>query len=553
MTEKAYVSDLRRAVGIQRRSNPTGRGQFARAVQEIEVQRRSVTPTPTPAGPERQPAALSGRSLDPARQSMMGNLLGHDFSTVRVHRGKAAANSAHQLGARAYTVGDHIILGATDSTSDSRSSRFLLAHELAHVVQQRLGGPTAEGGLDGPSEREAESAAAALVEGRRPPMLVRGAAVGVQRQVAQSPAESSHLDRARQIDEYVRAHPELSTVALQQLLNDRNAFLPLAQRPPATAVVQPSAPPKAAPGRSPSSPMELPNAIPLAVGMIIVPTTSLPPAVPPAVLFGTGAAGTSAGVGTTTAVGTGLGVGAGAAGETAAVGTTGALATAGGASWVPVAGWIIAGVIVVGVVGYLVYRHYKTAPSHGLPERVEAPPQQPGSPISEPGQPGGPMSRPGHDTSRGDISLPAGRVSGPVWLPGQPRSSEPLLASGLPTHRRDYTGPGARDRALQRARELASREIVLGELEEIDSAEIHGSPQEQGWVTYYRRRGSTAEIRGDMPWGSIVAIVEHTADPSQPPHFHVVRPPITGGRRIEHGVCIASPSQGPTISTSPIG
>lgn len=570
MAEKAYVSDLGRSPGNERRSTlmsgarrdresrrvvpaTGGSAGAARWVLQLQhqvgnqavsrllgsesgLQRRSITPPQAEA--VRQPPASSGRSLDPATQSTMGNLLGHDFSKVRVHSGEAAANSARQLGARAYTVGDHIVLGETDPRSDSRSVRFSLGHELAHVVQQRLGGPPPEGGLDGPSEREAEAAAAALVDGRRPPSLVRGAAVGVQRQVAQSPAGSNKLDRARQIDDYVRAHPELSTVALQQLLNERNALLPLAEHPPAPAVRQPSTPPGAASGGSPSSPLELPDAIPLAAGMIIVPATSLASTVPPAVLFGTGAAGTGAAVGTTTAVGTGAAV------ETAVIGTGAALTTAAGASWVPIAGWIIAGLIVVGVVGFLVYRHYKTAPSPGLPERVEAPPRQPGSPISAPGQPGAPVSLPAHDTGRGAISLPAGSVSGPVWLPGQPRSSEPVLASELPTHRRDHTGPGARDRALQRARELASHEIVLGDLEELESAKIYGIPEEQGTVTYYRRRGSTAEMRGEMPWGNIVAIVEHTADPSQPPHFHVVKPPITGGKRIEHGGLYSEPFAG---------
>ena len=54
------------------------------------------------------------------------------FSHVRVHTDAAAARSAFDVNARAYTVGSHIAFGAGESPSD----RSLLAHELAHVAQQ---------------------------------------------------------------------------------------------------------------------------------------------------------------------------------------------------------------------------------------------------------------------------------------------------------------------------------------------------------------------------------------------------------------------------------
>jgi Domain of unknown function (DUF4157) len=62
--------------------------------------------------------------------------LQHDFSRVRVHTGAKAAESAQAIGARAYAVGHDIVFN--DGQYDPRSSggRQLLAHELAHVVQQ---------------------------------------------------------------------------------------------------------------------------------------------------------------------------------------------------------------------------------------------------------------------------------------------------------------------------------------------------------------------------------------------------------------------------------
>ena len=59
---------------------------------------------------------------------------GHDFSHVRVHAGDKAAASARAINALAYTVGRQIVLGA--GNSDREMPRRLLAHELAHVVQQ---------------------------------------------------------------------------------------------------------------------------------------------------------------------------------------------------------------------------------------------------------------------------------------------------------------------------------------------------------------------------------------------------------------------------------
>ena len=62
--------------------------------------------------------------------------LGADLSPVRVHTGGRAAKSARMLDAAAYTFGDDIVLG-DDVDTRSAGGRRILAHELAHVVQQR--------------------------------------------------------------------------------------------------------------------------------------------------------------------------------------------------------------------------------------------------------------------------------------------------------------------------------------------------------------------------------------------------------------------------------
>ena len=59
--------------------------------------------------------------------------LGVGFRDVRVHSDGAAQRSAAEIGARAYTSGSHVVLGA--GGADQRT----LAHELEHVIQQRQG------------------------------------------------------------------------------------------------------------------------------------------------------------------------------------------------------------------------------------------------------------------------------------------------------------------------------------------------------------------------------------------------------------------------------
>jgi hypothetical protein len=61
---------------------------------------------------------------------------GADFGHVRVHTDDRAAASARAVAARAYTVGSHLVFGDGTYSPGTTSGRRLLAHELAHVVQQ---------------------------------------------------------------------------------------------------------------------------------------------------------------------------------------------------------------------------------------------------------------------------------------------------------------------------------------------------------------------------------------------------------------------------------
>lgn len=78
----------------------------------------------------------AGSALDTGVRSQMESAFGHDFSNVRVHSDSAAAAQSFQLNARAFTIGNDVAFGAGEYNPGSLIGQALLAHELAHVVQQ---------------------------------------------------------------------------------------------------------------------------------------------------------------------------------------------------------------------------------------------------------------------------------------------------------------------------------------------------------------------------------------------------------------------------------
>ncbi|MFF3734669.1 DUF4157 domain-containing protein [Streptomyces sp. NPDC002476] len=130
-----------------------------------------------------------GRPLDEATRTDMETRLGADFSDVRIHSGAAARASADEVGARAYTSGSHVVVGADGI------DRHTLAHELTHVIQQRQGpvAGTDDGGglrISDPSdrfEREAEANARRVLKGSAAPQHAETSGA--------APAPGSHIQR----------------------------------------------------------------------------------------------------------------------------------------------------------------------------------------------------------------------------------------------------------------------------------------------------------------------------------------------------------------------
>lgn len=151
---------------LQRKCSCGGQGKAGGECEECKKKRTALqrkAASTASIGPSLAPPIVhdvlrsAGQPMDGATRGSMEQRFGHDFSKVRIHTDARAAESARVVRAQAYTVGRHVVFG--------RSGRDpgLLAHELAHVVQQAGSGDRIPARLpiSDPSdsaEREAERA-----------------------------------------------------------------------------------------------------------------------------------------------------------------------------------------------------------------------------------------------------------------------------------------------------------------------------------------------------------------------------------------------------------
>ena len=134
----------------------------------------------------------SGQPLDPATRAFMEPRFGHDFGHVRVHTDEKAADSAHAVHAHAYTVGKDVVFGENRYAPTTHSGRELLAHELAHTIQQR-GAGSEPSGHERVREGEANRAASQALSGRTVAALTRSG-VAVARQPSDEKPSTEWID-----------------------------------------------------------------------------------------------------------------------------------------------------------------------------------------------------------------------------------------------------------------------------------------------------------------------------------------------------------------------
>src|SRR5215217_5600361 len=106
-----------------------------------------------------------GGTLDDGTRTRMETAFGDRFDDVRVHTDDESDRLNRSVSAKAFTTGTDIFFSRNASPSDGN----LLAHELAHVVQQRSsnssGGPMTVGPANDGHEHAADAAASAVASG----------------------------------------------------------------------------------------------------------------------------------------------------------------------------------------------------------------------------------------------------------------------------------------------------------------------------------------------------------------------------------------------------
>lgn len=126
--------------------------------RQVEPEEEEEEPIQTKAAPKRTPTVTPdiqaqintfrgrGRPLSASTRAFFDQRFGRDFSHVRIHDDEQAAITTRSIQARAFTLGHNVVFGAGQYAPENVAGRRLLAHELAHVVQQRnrISGKTAQ-------------------------------------------------------------------------------------------------------------------------------------------------------------------------------------------------------------------------------------------------------------------------------------------------------------------------------------------------------------------------------------------------------------------------
>ena len=121
----------------------------------------------------------AGAPLDDSIRQEMQARYGADLSSVRIHTDDVAAQSADGLHANAYSIGADIVFGPGRYAPYSRDGKRLLAHELAHVIQQSRGGAPPPLSANAMHEQQADRAADAVARGEAAVAVEGATAPGV--------------------------------------------------------------------------------------------------------------------------------------------------------------------------------------------------------------------------------------------------------------------------------------------------------------------------------------------------------------------------------------
>jgi hypothetical protein len=165
--------------------------------KEKELQRDPAGPAESAYAPPivHQVLNTPGEALGGSTRTFFQQRFGFDFSGVRVHSDARAAESARAVNANAYAVGNHLVFAKDRYQPYGSAGRRLLAHELAHTVQQGATSPSGAlriGAPDDAFEHQAETVADRVAAG---PLPAASPANGLARPVQPDQLRRSALQR----------------------------------------------------------------------------------------------------------------------------------------------------------------------------------------------------------------------------------------------------------------------------------------------------------------------------------------------------------------------
>lgn len=171
----------------------------------------------------------TGQPLDSGTRDFMESRFGHDFSQVRVHTDTRAAESARAMHARAYTVGSHIAFDANEFVPTTYRGRELLAHELAHTIQQRNASDATPSSDPGNTfESSARDAGRAIADGAMFSRSIPASGIGLQCAPAQDLRWKNDVKaaryRGRLMATRIRTHGLLSKEARAKINQELEYF-----------------------------------------------------------------------------------------------------------------------------------------------------------------------------------------------------------------------------------------------------------------------------------------------------------------------------------------
>lgn len=108
-----------------------------KSVQKKEVNSSSATVSPQ-LSTRVEKSSGKGSSLPKKTLNEMNHSFGRDFSEVRIHHDGESASMNKELEAHAFTHGRDIYFNQGKFNPENAEGKFLLAHELTHVLQQNL-------------------------------------------------------------------------------------------------------------------------------------------------------------------------------------------------------------------------------------------------------------------------------------------------------------------------------------------------------------------------------------------------------------------------------